>query len=46
KTELENTDIVGLVRDAGMRPQELAALIQAYYEKAGSSVQEDTKNED
>jgi len=46
KTELENTDIVGLVRDAGMQPQELAALIQAYYEKAGSSVQEDTKNED
>lgn len=50
KTELENTDIVGLVRDAGMTPQELAALIQAFHENIGKPLSrpapEDTKNED
>ena len=49
KTELENTDIVGLVRSAGMTSQELAALIQALHENIGAPlsapVQEDTKNE-
>lgn len=50
KTELENTDIVGLVRDAGMNPQELSALIRAFHENIRKplfrSAQEDTKNED
>ena len=49
KTELENTDIVGLVRGADMTAQELAALLQAFREKNGAplslSRQEDTENE-
>lgn len=49
KTELENTDIVGLVRGSGMTSQELAALFQAFREKNGvpfpSSKQEDIENE-
>lgn len=46
KTELENTDIVGLVRDAGMRPQELAALLRALADKGGASAKEETNHED
>ena len=50
KTELENTDIVGLVRDAGMTSQELAALMQSFRKNIGAPLsgpaQEDTKNED
>lgn len=50
KIELENTGIVGLVRDAGMNPQELAALIQAFHENIRKPLsrpaQEDAKNED
>jgi len=50
KTELENTDIVGLVRDAGMNPQELTALIQAFHENIRKPLsmpaQEENKNED
>ena len=46
KTELENTDIVGLVRDAGMRPQELAALLRSLADKGGSAVREETNHED
>ena len=34
RTELENLDIVGLVRSAGMTPEELAAFLQ---EKKGMS---------
>lgn len=49
KTELENTDIVGLVRGSGMTSQELAALLQTFREKSEipfpSSKQEDTGNE-
>ena len=49
KTELENTDIVGLVRGSGMTSQELSALLQAFREKSGvpfpSNKQEDTENE-
>ncbi|MPN50842.1 hypothetical protein SDC9_198481 [bioreactor metagenome] len=49
KTELENTDIVGLVRGADMTSQELATLLQAFREKNGAplplSKQEDTENE-
>ena len=49
KIELENTDIVGLVRGSGMTSQELAALFQAFREKNGvpfpSSKQEDIENE-
>jgi len=36
KSELENTDIVGLVRDAGMTSQELAALLQVFRENSGA----------
>ena len=46
KTELENTDIVGLVRDAGMRPQELAALLRTLADKDGAAVREETDHED
>lgn len=50
KTELENIDIVGLVRNAGMTSQELAALIQALHKNIGAPlsapVKENTKNED
>jgi len=50
KTELENTDIVGLVRNAGMTSQELAALMQSFRENIGAPLsapaQEGTKNED
>jgi len=50
KTELENTDIVGLVRSAGMTSQELAALIQALHENIGAPLsalaKDGTKNED
>jgi septal ring factor EnvC (AmiA/AmiB activator) len=49
KTELENTNIVGLVREAGMTSQELAALLQTFRGKSEipfpSSKQEDTGNE-
>ena len=49
KTELENTDIVGLVRDSGMTSQELSAVLQAFREKSGvpfpTSKQEDAENE-
>lgn len=50
KTELENTNIVGLVREAGMTSQELAALLQAFRENSGTPFplpkQEDTINEE
>ena len=49
KTELENTDIVGLVRGSGMTAQELSAVLQAFREKNGvpfpTSKQEDAENE-
>lgn len=49
KTELENTDIVGLVRCSGMTAQELSAVLQAFREKSGvpfpTSKQEDAENE-
>lgn len=49
KTELENTDIVGLVRSTGMTPQELAAFIKAFRKSSGMPftipAQEDTENE-
>ncbi len=49
KTELENTDIVGLVRSLGMTPQELAAFIKAFRISSGMPfaipAQEDTENE-
>ncbi|MFT8888078.1 MAG: DUF4315 family protein [Ethanoligenens sp.] len=50
KTELENTDIVGLVRTAGMTPQELAVLIRACRENSGAphsiqTVQEENNHE-
>lgn len=49
KTELENTDIVGLVRGSGMTAQELTAVLQAFREKSGvpfsTSKQEDIGNE-
>lgn len=49
KTELENTDIIGLVRSVSMTPQELSMFIKAFRENIGEpfnmSVQEDTDNE-
>ena len=49
KTELENTDIVGLVRGSGMTSQELSAVLQAFREKSGvpfpTFKQEDAENE-
>lgn len=50
KTELENTNILGLVRSAGMTPQELSALIQACLTNSDTSqfaqnLQEDNNNE-
>ena len=49
KTELENTNIVGLVRSAGMTPQELSALIQACRKNSGANpstqnIQEENEN--
>ena len=47
KTELENTDIVGLVRSAGMTAQELASFIRAFREQNGmpKSLQKQEENE-
>jgi len=36
KTELENTEIVELVRDVDVTPQELAAFIRAFREQKGA----------
>ena len=48
KTELENIEIVELVRGVEASPAELAAFIQAFREKNGTPVslgREDTKHE-
>ena len=36
KTEIENTEIVGLVRGVDATPQELAAFIRAFREQGGT----------
>ena len=48
KTEIENTEIVELVRGVDATPQELAAYIQAFREHGGAPIiqkQEEFKNE-
>ena len=42
RTELENLDIIGLVRGMGLDPDQLAALIHA----ARPAEQEDSRNEE
>lgn len=50
KTELENTEIVGLVRGTKMNTRELATFLKTYHEKDGGSFimrkQEETDNEE
>jgi len=41
KTELENTEIVGIVRDVKMSPQELAAFVRKFKENKGVSHNEE-----
>ncbi len=49
RTELENTEIIGMVRSVTATPEELAAFIKAFCEKAGAAMnftkQEENKNE-
>lgn len=49
KTEIENTEIVELVRGVDATPQELAAFIRAFREQSGTpsllQKQEDAQNE-
>ena len=49
KTEIENTEIVELVRGVDATPQELAAFIRAFREQSGApsllQKQEDTQHE-
>lgn len=49
KTEIENTEIVELVRGVDATPQELAAFIRAFREQSGTpsllQKQEDTQHE-
>ena len=41
KTEQENTEIVGIVRDVKMSPQELAAFVRKFTEDKGVSHNEE-----
>ncbi len=45
-TELENTDIIGIVRESGLTPDELAELIQKMKSNPASAlVKEEMQNE-
>ena len=46
RTELENLDIVGMVRSMGMTPEELAALIEASQMAPAMTEKEETGDEE
>ncbi len=44
-TELENTDIIGIVRESGFTPDELAELIQKIKKNPASVLSKEEQNE-
>ncbi len=44
-TELENTDIIGIVRESGLTPDELAELIQKIKKNPVSALSKEEQNE-
>ncbi len=44
-TELENTDIIGIVRESGLTPDELADLIQKIKKNPASVLSKEEQNE-
>ncbi len=44
-TELENTDIIGIVRENGLTPDELAELIQKIKKNPVSALSKEEQNE-